>query len=110
VTVAPATGVYDKCQQNVEEGYRVYLLVPDRSMVGARQNAELAIPGRVTVQSIESFVGQNLDELATFSRREMVGQLHRLLETYNERVNQTEKDKSMLIEIPRNLLPHSEKP
>ena len=104
VTVAPMPAVYEKCKRNIEDGFRVYLLVPDRSLIGTKQNAETVAPGKITVESIESFVGQNIEELSVFSKDRIVVGFHRLLETYNERVNETEMDKSMLIEIPRNLL------
>ncbi len=104
VTVAPMPAVYEKCKRNIEDGFRVYLLVPDRSLMGAKQNAEAVAPGKITVESIESFVGQNIEELSVFSKDRIKVGFFRLLEIYNERVNDVEMDKSMLIEIPRNLL------
>jgi hypothetical protein len=103
VTVAPMIGVYEKCKHNLENGYRVFLLVPERAVTGARQNAELMGPGRIAVESIESFVGQNIEELSYFSRDKLKNGFRRLLETYNDRVDAAETDKSMLVEIPRNL-------
>jgi hypothetical protein len=103
VTVAPAPGHYDKCINNLEEGRRVFLLVPDDVIIGSRQNAEVAAPGCIAVESIESFVAQNIEELSTFSRNRVAGGLRRLLETYNVRVDAVEIDKSMLIDLPRNL-------
>jgi hypothetical protein len=103
VTVAPNTGHFEKCKQNIEMGYSVYLLIPERILMGTRQNAENFLPGRITTQPIESFVAQNLEELSMFSKGELIGGFRRLLEKYNERVDQVEPDKSMLIEIPRNL-------
>lgn len=103
VTVAPMIGVYEKCKHNLENGYRVYLLVPERALTGARQNAELMVPGRIAVESIESFVGQNIEELSYFIRDKLKNGFRRLLESYNQRVDKSETDKSMLIEIPRNL-------
>ncbi len=103
VTVAPMSPVYEKCKENLENGYRVFLLVPERAQTGARQNAELMIPGRIAVESIESFVGQNIEELSYFSRDKLKTGFRRLLETYNDRVDTAETDKSMLVEIPRNL-------
>lgn len=103
VTVAPNTGHFEKCKRNIEMGYGVYLLVPDRIMVGTRQNVEGFLAGQITTQSIESFVAQNLEELSVFSKGELISGFRRLLEKYNERVGQVEPDKSMLIEIPRNL-------
>lgn len=103
VTVAPMPGVYDKCKSNLEEGLRPYLLVPDRCLAAARQNVELITPGRVTVEAIETFVGQNIDEIAAFSKDKLVSGLSHLLMTYNRRVDMVEIDKSMLIDIPLNL-------
>lgn len=103
VTVAPMMPVYDKCKANVDQGLRVYLLVPDRSVIGARQNVEGVVPGRVGVEAIESFVAQNIDELGSFSNTGLRQELLKLFEMYNRRVDIVEIDKSMLIEIPRNL-------
>lgn len=103
VTVTPSQGVYEKSKSNLDTGLKVYLLVPDRSLTGARQNADLASPGQIAVESIESFVSQNLEELAGFSK-ERARQMRQLLDTYNDRVSQVETDKSLLIEIPKNLL------
>lgn len=104
VTVAPMSPVYEKCQDNLKNGYRVYLLVPERALTGARQNAELMVPGgHIAVESIESFVGQNIEELSLFTRDKLKTGFRRLLEMYNVRVNATETDKSMLVEIPKNL-------
>ena len=103
VTVAPMLPVYDKCKSNVDQGLRVYLLVPDGKVVGTRQNVEGIIPGRVGVESIESFVAQNLDELGSFSNSGLQQELLKFFEMYNLRVDEVESDKSMLIEIPPNL-------
>jgi hypothetical protein len=103
VTVAPMPQLFDKCVENVKEGYRAFLLVPDRTLSGARQNAELVLPGKIGVESIESFVATNVEELSVFSKKKVVRGIRRLLETYNRRVSECETDKSMLIEIPRNL-------
>jgi hypothetical protein len=104
VTVSPMSGVYEKCKRNIEEGLRVYLLVPDGRLIGARQIAEATAMGKITVESIESFVGQNVEELSIFKKDRIVEGFRRLLEIYNQRVEAIEMDKSMLIEIPRNLL------
>ena len=103
VTVAPMPGVYERCKTNIDSGMRVYLLVPEKVLVGARQNAEQVAQGRIAVESIESFIGQNVEELSNFSRNLLAKELLQLLEIYNLRVDETESDKSMLIEIPDNL-------
>lgn len=104
VTVAPMPAVFEKCQKNIAEGYRVYLLVPDRAVIGARQTAEGIMSGRIAVESIESFVGNNVEELAQFSKDRLKEGMKRLIDEYNRRVNEVETDKSLLIDVPKNLL------
>jgi hypothetical protein len=103
VTVAPMPALYEKCKSNINEGLRVYILVPDRCMTATRQNTELTTPGQIAVESIESFVSQNIEELSLFLKNKLVTGLSHLLETYNTRVDASEVDKSLLIEIPQNL-------
>lgn len=100
VIMAPFMEVYERCRENLENGYRVWLLVPEKYFCGTRQNAEIILPGRVTVASIESFVGQILERLAGFSRKNMKNAVRRFLETYNERVRTQEQDQGLLIDIP----------
>jgi hypothetical protein len=105
VTVAPMPAVYEKCRSNLDAGYRVYLLVPDDAVIGSRQNAELTAKGKIAVESIESFVGQNVEELSAFSQKGLLTEFLKLLQTYNQRVDAVESDKSMMIELPGNLQP-----
>ncbi len=87
----------------ISDGYLVYLIVPDAVLAGTRQNAELAAPGRISIQSIEAFISQNIEELSRFEKDRLAGGFKSLLEKYNARVDSAELDKSMLIEIPLNL-------
>ncbi|NTU42730.1 MAG: DUF4928 family protein [Nitrospirales bacterium] len=103
VTVAPMIAVYEKCKDNLDKGFRVYLLVPERALKGARQNAELMVQGRIAVETIESFVGQNIEELSYFSIDKLKSGFRRLLDAYNARIDLAETDKSMMVEIPRSL-------
>lgn len=90
-----------KCRENLRIGKRVYLLVPESLLAGTRQNADLLAAGRIAVESIESYVATNIDELSDYQSH--VSGFRRLLEKYNERVDGVELDKSLLIEIPQNL-------
>ncbi len=47
---------------------------------------------RIAVESIESFVGQNIEELSYFSRDKLKNGSRRLLEAYNNRVYAAETD------------------
>jgi len=105
VTMTPMDSVYDRCRRNAEEGLRAYLLVPDEHVGSARSIAKERVPGRVAVESIESFVGQNVEEMAAFSHDELHQRFYELLETYNQRVEAIEMDKSVMIEVPPNLRP-----
>lgn len=58
------------------------------------------IAGRVAVESVESFVGQNLSELAEFAPDRVAQTWGNLLRTYNARVSEVETDGSLLIEVP----------
>jgi hypothetical protein len=103
VTVAPMPAVYEKCKKNALDDLAAYLVVPERVVVGTRQIAENVLPGKIRVVSIESFVAQNLEEMATFVKHRFSSGFRRLLDLYNERVNEAEIDKSLLIEIPKQL-------
>jgi hypothetical protein len=103
VTISPTPSHYEKCRKNLDEGLKVYLIVPAEFVAGAKQNADITAAGKISVDSIESFVSQNIDELGKFSRREVKARLRTLFEIYNSRVNACELDKSMMIELPKNL-------
>lgn len=104
VTIAPGPLLYEKCQANINEGLRVYLLVPERRVIGTKENAEDISAAKITVISIEAFVSQNIDEISQFDPQEQRSQLAALLALYNERVDAVESDKSLMIEIPSTLL------
>ena len=103
VTIAPNRGHYDKCKSNLANGLRVFLVVPDRVLAGTRQNVDLEIGNGVSVLSLESFVSQNIEELAEFSGGRVAQNLKALLEKYNERVAAVETDLSLRITIPASL-------
>ena len=103
VTVSPNSDHYEKCRRNLADGFRVFLLVPDMILAGTRQNADMETAGRVSVEAIESFVSQNLEELSDFAGGKISQNMMLLLETYNERVGEVETDLSLQIKIPTAL-------
>uniref|UniRef100_A0A7C3ZAK0 DUF4928 domain-containing protein n=1 Tax=Desulfobacca acetoxidans TaxID=60893 RepID=A0A7C3ZAK0_9BACT len=103
VIMAPLMEVYEKCRENLEQGFRVWLLVTDKYFCGTRQNAEIILPGKINVASIESFVSHSLERLAGFAKARLGKALRLLLETYNERVRTREADQTLMIQIPANL-------
>jgi hypothetical protein len=104
VTIAPSSAVLEKCMQNIKQGYRPFLLVPEDKRRGTYEMADsLALADVVAVMGIESFVGQNVEEIAEFGQPEFEAELRRLLEIYNERVREVEPDPSLQIDIPDKL-------
>jgi hypothetical protein len=104
VTIAPMPPVFDKCVRNLAAGFRAYLLVPQEKLEAARQMAPDDLREKITVVSIETFVAQNIDEIGQFRTHTREGDFARLLALYNHRVDAVESDKSMLVEVPRNLV------
>lgn len=105
VTVAPMQAHVEKCADDIRQGYRAILLVSDSKLAAARQMAEtLGVALRLGVLSIEAFVGQNIDEIGEFGKANIASGLRLLLETYNQRVGAVETNRSLLIEIPENLV------
>lgn len=103
VTLAPLPELFEKVKSNLANGLRVYVLVDSQQLAGAKQQADLQTDGRTAVESIESFIATNIDELSGFDGDRVVNGLNMLLTKYNERVDEVEVDKSLLVEIPPNL-------
>ncbi len=104
VTVSPMPPVVERCRENLRNGYRAILLVLDSRTAAAKQFAEdLGIDSRVGIYAIEDFVGRNIEELGEFSDQNVRAEFRNLLVKYNERIEQVEPDKSIMIEIPHNL-------
>jgi hypothetical protein len=104
VTVAPMQPVFDKCRHNIRQGFKPFLLVPDSKLIGARQIAEQVREQQIAVESIESFVSQNINEISIFSKDQLTKSFKGLIALYNKRVDEVETDKSLMIELPSNLM------
>jgi len=103
VTVAPMPAVIGKCESNIRQGYRAILLVPETKTMAAKQMAETLNVAHIGIFSIETFVGQNIEEISQYEKDELTQGFLNLLRKYNERVAAVETDLSMQIEIPENL-------
>ncbi|GAB3176774.1 DUF4928 family protein [Telluribacter humicola] len=104
ITVAPMPAVYEKCKHNISQGLKPFLLVPDNKLIGTRQNAEQVSEQQIAVESIESFVSENIDEISDFNKDNLTNSFKKLITIYNHRVDEVETDKSLMIELPSNLL------
>lgn len=103
VTVHPMTSVFDKCRENIKDGLKAFLLVPDSSLTGSRMWALKDGVELFAVESLESFISQNIEEISAFDPEYRKNSLFNLIYLYNQRVDQAETDKSLMIELPSNL-------
>lgn len=105
VTMSPSEDLFrNRCVANIRDGFRPVVVVPEARVAGAAQLADLAgLDDRVEVLSIESFVGLNVEEMASFRTSIVRGGLRALLNTYNERIRQIETNPSLQVDIPANL-------
>lgn len=99
VTLVPTPGHFEICKRNLRDGGRVYLLVPDSVVEGARQNAELAAPGRIAVESIESFVANFIELQSQFSAVSVESLLWKLCELFNAVVTKWVPDECLTLKI-----------
>lgn len=103
ITVAPMQAVFEKCQHNLSQGLKVYLLVTDSKLAAARQMGDQFCLGQIAVESLESFLSQNIEEISVFTVEHLKSKMASLIKLYNERVDAVEMDKSLMIELPSNL-------
>ncbi|HRD80359.1 MAG TPA: DUF4928 family protein [Saprospiraceae bacterium] len=103
VMVYPMLPVFDKCRANIKNGLRPLLLVPDYSLIGSRQLASESGVERFAVESLESFISLTIERMSAFGVKQLKNSLFNLIYLYNQRVDQAETDKSLMIELPSNL-------
>ncbi|MCX4762431.1 DUF4928 family protein [Streptomyces sp. NBC_01275] len=105
VTMSPGEKVFlDRCVDNLNHGYRPRVLVPEGRVAAAVQLAEnYDLADRVAIQSIEDFIGTNIEEVGGFSKSGVRERLRELLTEYNARIETAEADQSLKILLPENL-------
>jgi Domain of unknown function (DUF4928) len=104
VTVGPTSLHIDKCGENIKNGLRPILLVPVDEMERAKHLAEdKGLQDQVSIVPIESFVGQNVEELGEFTKEKVRSEIAAVLKEYNRRVAEAESDQSLQIKMPKNV-------
>lgn len=101
VTVSPMQKLVLRVRENLREGYRPVVLVPQEKLsfaIGLFESEDLG--SRVGVQSIESFVGTNVEEMGSFDFGSIRVEVARLVRRYNERIHCCETDKSLMLDEP----------
>ncbi|EGP9777911.1 DUF4928 domain-containing protein [Escherichia coli] len=111
VTTAPMEKLISRCVENKRAGYRPVILTLESKVIAARQMADnVGMSEQIAVQAAETFIGNNIEEIAIYDGDKIREGLARLIRTYNVRINTIEIDKSLMIDEPRwivNLLTDS---
>ncbi|EFE98307.1 MULTISPECIES: DUF4928 family protein [Yersiniaceae] len=109
VTTAPMEKLISRCVENKRAGYRPVILTLESKVIAARQMADnVGMSEQISVQAAETFIGNNIEEIAIYDGDKIREGLARLIRTYNERIDAIEIDKSLMIDEPRwivNILP-----
>lgn len=99
VTTAPMEKLINRCIKNRSEGYRPVILTLEGKVQAAKQMAEnVNMLDQISVQSVESFIGTNIEEIAVYDGDKIRQSIARLIRTYNDRIDNIESDKSLMIE------------
>ncbi|MCR1567018.1 DUF4928 family protein [Mixta sp.] len=102
VTTAPMEKLISRCIENKRSGYRPVILTLESKVLAARQMADnVGMSEQISVQAAETFVGNNIEEIAIYDGDKIREGLARLIRTYNERIDSIEIDKSLMIDEPR---------
>lgn len=107
VTVAPMEKLIDRSIRNKRSGYRPVIITPEKRVLAARQmveNFDPTMADQVAVQSAETFIGTNIEEIATYDGSRIRNNIAKLVRTYNERIAAIESDGSLQIEEPSWLI------
>lgn len=98
VTTAPNEAVIDRCQANLNDGYRPILITLEDKVEYSKITADQRGLGeRIDVFGIEQFVAANIYELGGFGREGRKTTISDLINRYNVIIESAETDHSMKI-------------
>ncbi len=102
ITTAPMEKLISRCVENKRAGYRPVILTLESKIIAARQMADnVGMSEMISVQAAETFIGNNIEEIAIYDGDKIREGLARLIRTYNTRIDTIEIDKSLMIDEPR---------
>lgn len=101
VTVAPTEALVRKCRNNIAKGWRVWIITTRERVEMTRGMVEVAgLSKQVQVSAISDFLGQNLEEIGSFSSQQIPHQAEDLVREYNHRIDRAENsDPTLKIEF-----------
>jgi len=100
VTTAPSEALMRKCVGNLEAGVRPIIITTHESMAGAESLASIqGINGRIDLLEVEQFLATNVYEISLFKTADRKITVERLIEKYNEIVEECETDPSLKVSV-----------
>lgn len=100
VTTAPSEALIRKCEGNLQAGLRPIIITTYKSLPGAESLAGIrGIAERVDVFDAEQFIATNVYELSGFNALKRKPTIERLVDAYNEIIDQCETDPSLKITV-----------
>ena len=100
VTTAPGEALMRKCEGNLQAGARPIIVTTYESMAGAESLANIqGIGGRIDILEAEQFIATNVYELSQFATAQRKLTVERLIDKYNEIVEQCETDPSLKVMV-----------
>ncbi|MCC0766392.1 DUF4928 family protein [Micrococcus luteus] len=101
VTMAPMEKLIQRCQANINAGFRPVIITPARKVPAAKEMASnFDLGERIDVLPAEHFIGTNIEEIGAYERSGIRESLSSLLMRYNERIKEIEVDQSLRVELP----------
>lgn len=100
VTAAPTRALMRKCRENILAGAHPMVLVPKDQVGRAQFHAEEeGVSEQVSIFAIEDFIATNIVEMSTRAHKAFIEVLKEIVDSYNRRLEETETDMSLRIEI-----------
>lgn len=100
VTTAPGPDVIRKCKANAEANRHPVLVVPRDKVEKARTIAEVeGVDKRLTILALEDFIANNVIEISLERQTDLLSTLKEIIEEYNRRVQEVEKEAALRIEL-----------
>ena len=100
VTTSPSEAVIERCQDNLDDGFRPILVTLQKGLQVAEGLAEnKGLGDRIDIFEIEQFVALNIYELASFGADGRKTAVTDIVKRYNEIIEEVETDRSLCIEL-----------
>lgn len=101
ITTSPMQKLIEVCENNIKEGLRPIIITPTNRVLAARQMVENSkLDEKVQVIAAEDFIGTNIEEVSIYESEKIANNTKKFIQTYNERIELIESDKSLKIKEP----------